>query len=308
MPESDLFKEIIALQTEQKNPKSENIDLASTQEILEVINNEDMLVAHAVKKELGNIEKAVEIITDAFKSGGRLFYVGAGTSGRLGILDASECPPTFGASPEMVQGIIAGGNEAVFKAQEGAEDKSENGAKEIIQRKIKLPDVVCGIAASGRTPFVKGAIDEAKKRGCPTIFVSTVTHEKIEELGVSADVTICPNVGPEVLAGSTRMKSGTSQKMVLNMLTTASMVKLGKTYGNVMVDLQLTNAKLKERAKKIIISITNVSYDEAEIYLKESGGHVKTALVMIKAAVAKDEAKRMLDNSDGFVRKALKLK
>lgn len=308
MPETDLFKEIIALQTEQKNPKSENIDLASTREILEIINNEDKLVAQAVQKELDNIGKAVEIITKAFKSGGRLFYVGAGTSGRLGIVDASECPPTFGASPEMVQGIIAGGKEAVFKAQEGAEDKPENGAKEITERDIKPPDVVCGIAASGRTPFVKGAIDEAKKRGCPTIFVSTVTQEKVEELGVSADVTICPNVGPEALTGSTRMKSGTAQKLVLNMLTTASMVKLGKTYGNVMVDLQLTNAKLKERAKKIIMSITGVSYDKAEKYLKESGGHVKTALVMIKSGVSKDEAKRLLIKADGFVRKALKLK
>jgi len=305
MPETDLFNEIVALQTEQKNPKSENIDLASTREILEIINNEDMLVAQAVQKELGNIEKAVEIITQAFKSGGKLFYVGAGTSGRLGIVDAAECPPTFGAEPEMVQGIIAGGKVAVFQAQEGAEDKAENGANEIISRNIKPPDIVCGIAASGRTPFVKGAIEEAKNSGCPTIFVSTVTHEKVEELGVSADVVICPNVGPEVLTGSTRMKSGTAQKMVLNMLTTASMIKLGKTYGNVMVDLQLTNAKLKERAKKIIMSITDVSYDEAEKYLVLSGGHVKTALVMIQTGASKEKAKEMLEIADGFVRKAI---
>ncbi len=305
MPETDLFKEIIALQTEQKNPRSENIDLSSTKEILEIINNEDMLVALAVQKELDNIEKAVEIITEAFKSGGRLFYVGAGTSGRLGILDASECPPTFGANPEMVQGIIAGGREAVFMAQEGAEDIPGNGAEEIASRGIDPPDVVCGIAASGRTPFVKGAMEEAKKRGCKTIFVSTVTHSKVNELGVFADIIICPEVGPEVLTGSTRMKSGTAQKMVLNMLTTASMIKLGKTYGNVMVDLQLTNAKLKERAKKIIMSITGITYDEAEKYLLESEGHVKTALVMIKSDVDKDKAKQLLSQADGFVRKAI---
>ncbi|MFH1052380.1 MAG: N-acetylmuramic acid 6-phosphate etherase [bacterium] len=305
MPETDLFKEIIALQTEQRNPRSENIDLASTKEILEIINNDDMIVALAVQEELDNIEKAVEIITKAFKSGGRLFYIGAGTSGRLGILDASECPPTFGADLEMVQGIIAGGKEAVFKAQEGAEDLPGNGAKEIIQRDIKPPDVVCGIAASGRTPFVKGAMEEAKKRGCKTIFVSTVSHEKVDELGVLADVIICPNVGPEVLTGSTRMKSGTAQKMVLNMLTTASMIQLGKTYGNVMVDLQLTNAKLRERAKKIIMSITGIEYDEAENFLNKSGGHVKTALVMIQANVNKEEATELLTKADGFVRKAM---
>jgi N-acetylmuramic acid 6-phosphate etherase len=308
MPESDLFKEIIALQTEQKNPKSADIDLVTTKEILEIINSEDMFVAKAVQKELPNIERAVDIIAEAFKSGGRLFYVGAGTSGRLGILDAAECPPTFGVNPEMVQGIIAGARDAVFQAQEGAEDNHENGAKEIIIRNINPPDVVCGIAASGRTPFVKGAMEEAIKKGCKTIILTTVTHQKVEELGVIADVVICPNVGPEVLAGSTRMKSGTAQKMVLNMLTTASMIKLGKTYGNVMVDLQLTNAKLKERAKKIIMSITGINYDDAEQYLNESEGHVKTAIVMIKAGVKKEEAQKMLKNADGFVRKALKIK
>jgi N-acetylmuramic acid 6-phosphate etherase len=305
MPEPELFKEIIALQTEQKNPRTENIDISSTAEILKMINNEDMLVALAVQEELANIEKAVEGIVWAFSRGGRLFYVGAGTSGRLGILDASECPPTFGTDHEMVQGIIAGGKEAVFVAQEGAEDLPESGAKEIVKRNIKSPDVVCGIAASGRTPFVKGALSEAKKQGCFTILVTTVTQEKITELGVEADVLICPKVGPEAIAGSTRMKSGTAQKMILNMLTTASMVKLGKTYGNIMVDLQLTNNKLKERSKKIIMSLTGVDYDEAGKFLDESGGHVKTALVMIKAKVGKEEAKHLLDRTGGFVKKAI---
>ncbi|MFC2132143.1 N-acetylmuramic acid 6-phosphate etherase [Bacteroidota bacterium] len=305
MPESDLFNEINGLHTEQKNPRTENIDLCSAYDILDLINKEDMLIALAVREELGNIEKAVDGIIAGFKYGGRLFYVGAGTSGRLGILDASECPPTFGSEPEMVQGIIAGGKEAVFRAQEGAEDKPENGANEIIERNIKPPDIVCGIAASGRTPFVKGALSEAKIRGCFTILVTTVTSDKINELGVEADVMICPKVGPEVIAGSTRMKSGTAQKIVLNMLTTASMIRLGKTYANVMVDLQLTNDKLKERAKKIVMSLTGLSYDEAEDYLNRSDGHVKTALVMIKAGVTKEKASVLLNEADGFVRVAI---
>lgn len=308
MPETDLFKEIISLQTEQKNPNTEDIDISSTYEILDMINKEDKLVAKAVKRELKNIEAAVNNIVLAFRSGGRLFYFGAGTSGRLGIVDASECPPTFGSPPEMVQGIIAGGEKAVFKAQEGAEDKPENGANEVIRLKIKPPDIVCGIAASGRTPFVKGALAEANRRGCDTILVCTVTKEKTEELGIEADVKICPVVGPEVIAGSTRMKAGTAQKMVLNMLTTASMVRLGKTYGNVMVDLQLTNEKLKERAKKTIMSLTGVSYDEAADYLAKSGGHIKTALVMIKTGVEQEEAKERLLKSGGFVRKAIETK
>ncbi|MGA2297868.1 MAG: N-acetylmuramic acid 6-phosphate etherase [FCB group bacterium] len=305
MPKSKLFNEISSLGTEQKNPKSEFIDIADTKEILEIINNEDISVAFAVQKEIPNIEKAVNKITEAFRNGGRLFYVGAGTSGRLGILDASECPPTFGTNPEMVQGIIAGGREAVFQAQEGAEDSKENGAKEIINRKILPPDIVCGIAASGRTPFVRGAFEESNKRGIATILITTISSGKAKKLGMTADIMICPVVGPEVLAGSTRMKSGTAAKLVLNMLTTASMIKLGKTYGNVMVDLQLTNAKLKERAKKIIMNITNVDYDTADEYLVKSNGHVKTALVMILGKLNKSEAQKLLTEANGFVRVAL---
>ncbi len=305
MPENDLFKEITSLATEQRNPVSENIDIASTREILNILNQQDQTVAEAVKKEIPNIEKAVNKVVERFKQGGRLFYIGAGTSGRLGILDAAECPPTFGVDPEMVQGIIAGGKQAVFRAQEGAEDSPVNGAAAIKERGLITDDVLCGLAASGRTPFVRGALLEARKQGIFTILITTVSHEQIEKLGVEADVKICPNVGPEVITGSTRMKSGTAQKLVLNMITTASMVLLGKTYGNVMVDLQLTNNKLKERAKKIIMSLTGVGYDQAVKYLNESGGHVKTALVMILADVSAHEAGKRLKEADGFVKKAI---
>lgn len=305
MPESELFYEISSLPTEQKNKLSENIDISEANEILEIINNEDAKVADAVRNELEHIGEAVKIIVNAFKKGGRLFYFGAGTSGRLGILDAAECPPTFGTNPEMVQGIIAGGSQAVFRAQEGAEDLPENGAKEVRNLKITPNDVVCGIAASGRTPFVKGAINEANLLGIPTILVTTIPREQAKQLGMKADVMICPDVGPEVITGSTRMKSGTAQKLVLNMLTSASMVLLGKTYGNVMIDLQLTNNKLKERARKIIMEITSVDYDTAGKYLSEADGNVKTAIFMILSGLNFEESKEKLEKSGGFIKKAL---
>ncbi|MCL5990997.1 MAG: N-acetylmuramic acid 6-phosphate etherase [Bacteroidetes bacterium] len=305
MPESKLFIEIASLETEQKNPQTENIDIASTKEILGMINDEDLTVASAVRKEIPNITKAVDRLVESFKAGGRLYYFGAGTSGRLGIVDAAECPPTFGTDPEMVQCIIAGGHKAVFKAQEGAEDAPENGAREIIERGIRTPDVVCGIAASGRTPFVKGALEEARKRNIFTILIATVPKKKAIENGMIADIMICPVVGPEVITGSTRMKSGTAQKLVLNMLTTASMVRLGKTLGNVMVDLQLTNAKLRERANRILMMLADVDYDTAEKILKENGGHVKTALVMLLADVDVEQAKARLKKAGGFIKKAI---
>ncbi len=307
MPENEIFKEISSLETEQRNPASETIDLASTREILEIINSEDSRIPAAVAAEITNIETAVDHIVACFRAGGRLFYVGAGTSGRLGILDASECPPTFGTNPEMVQGIIAGGKEAVFRAQEGAEDRPENGAAEIIRAGVTSGDVVCGIAASGRTPFVKGALLQAGKTGAYTILVTTVPRSHAIELGAEADVYICPDVGPEVVTGSTRMKSGTAQKLVLNMLTTASMIRLGKTLGNVMVDLQQTNIKLKERSRRIIMMATGVDYDKAEETLGTTGGNVKTALVMIMAGVGFEKAKELLRQADGFVRIAVKL-
>jgi N-acetylmuramic acid 6-phosphate etherase len=207
----------------------------------------------------------------------------------------------------MVQGIIAGGDPAVFQAQEGAEDSFDNGANEIMKRSVNPPDVVVGLAASGRTPFVKGALQEANKRGCYTVLITTVSQEQAEELGVIADTKICPNVGAEVIMGSTRMKSGTAQKLVLNMLSTASMIKLGKTYGNVMVDLQLTNKKLEERAKRIVMSLSGVSYDEAANYLNAAQGNVKTALVMIFGDCSQADAKDVISKAKGHVKQAIKL-
>jgi N-acetylmuramic acid 6-phosphate etherase len=302
---TSLFKEISNLATEQRNQKSSDIDLMSTMEILQLINSEDAMVANAVKDELLNIAQAVDIITEQFKVGGRLFYVGAGTSGRLGIVDASECPPTFGTDPEMVQGIIAGGEKAIFKAQEGAEDSPEHGAQALIENNVNHKDVICGIAASGRTPFVRGALDKAISMGCHTILVTTNSREQLHELGVNAEIVIAPHVGPEVIAGSTRMKSGTAQKMILNMLTTASMIRLGKSYGNIMVDLQLTNAKLRERAKRIIMEIADVEYEKASAVLEAAKGHVKTALVMLLADVDAQTATEKLLDADGFIKNAL---
>lgn len=307
MSESKLFREIASLQTEQNNPKTKDIDMLTAEDILTLINDEDMLVALAVRKCIPQISIAVGRIADCFRRGGRLFYVGAGTSGRLGIVDASECPPTFGSAPEMVQAIIAGGKDAVFQAQEGAEDKHENGAEEVVENGITANDVLCGIAASGRTPFVRGALQEARSRGIFTVMVTTSSDKNIKDLNIVADVIINPQVGPEVVAGSTRLKSGTAQKLVLNMLTTASMILIGKTYGNIMVDLQLTNAKLKERAKNILMTTTGVDYRSAEKYLDESGGNVKTAMVMILAGIDCEKARKLLEESGGFVKNAIRL-
>lgn len=307
MASTTLFDEIKSLRTEQNNYASRYIDTADTAGILRIINEEDKLVPLAVERELPSIEKAVDGIVRGFRQGGRLFYVGAGTSGRLGIVDASECPPTFGTDSDMVQGIIAGGTAAIFKAQEGAEDSFEGGRDALIHAGLDSKDIVCGIAASGRTPFVRGAIEYANSIKCFTVFVSTSSREHINSLGLNVDVVICPDVGPEVVEGSTRMKSGTAQKLVLNMLTTASMIKLGKTLGNVMVDLQLTNEKLKERAKRIIMRICEIDYDTASHYLILSNGHVKTALVMILGSVDFEKATELLAQSGGFVRNAIEI-
>ncbi|MGA7836964.1 MAG: N-acetylmuramic acid 6-phosphate etherase [Ignavibacteriaceae bacterium] len=302
----DLFAEISKLHTEQRNKNSMNIDAGSTSEILKIINNEDKTVPLAVEKELPYIEQAVELIVAALKNEGRLLYFGAGTSGRLGVVDASECPPTFGSDPELIQGFIAGGKEAMFRAQEGAEDLEENGAKDVIAAKVNSKDIVCGIAASRRTPYVIGAVKKAKELGAKTLYLTCNPREEFNIKEV--DVAICPYVGPEVIMGSTRMKSGTAQKLVLNMLTTASMIRLGKVYENMMIDLQMTNKKLVERSKRIVMTITGINYDEAADVLKKADGHVKTALVMMKANVSAEEAKARLQKSDGFVRKAIDLK
>jgi N-acetylmuramic acid 6-phosphate etherase len=305
-----LFEQLKTIATEQRNPATMDIDARSVKEILTLINNEDKKVALAVETQIDYIAAAVEYVVRAFKNGGRLIYVGAGTSGRLGVVDASECPPTFGSDPEMVQGLIAGGEQAMFRAQEGAEDKEENGARDMEKKSVGPKDVVCGIAASLRTPYVIGAVKQAKRRGATTLYVTTNPRSKLEspdftELRNSLDVAICPEVGPEVIMGSTRMKSGTAQKLVLNMITTTAMIRLGKVYENMMIDLQMTNLKLRERAKRVVMTITGVSYDDAAIYLEQAGGHVKTALVMIKAGVSAEEARRRLEKAEGFVRLAI---
>jgi len=297
-----LFGELTKLATEQRNARTMQIDAASVEEIVSLINSEDHLVAPAIKEELPYVVEAVELIVSAFEQGGRLFYVGAGTSGRLGVLDASECPPTFGTRPEMVQGLIAGGPDAVFRSKEGAEDDPDNGVRAIQEAGVKSIDVVCGIAASSRTPYVVGAIEYARKLGCKTLFITTNPREDFE---IDVDVAICPVVGPEVIMGSTRMKSGTAQKLVLNMLTTASMIRRGKVYENMMIDLQMTNRKLVERARRIVMTVTGVSYEVASDVLEESGGHVKTALVMVLSDVDVNEARTRLTEAGGFVREAI---
>lgn len=299
----DLFSELQKLSTEQRNSKSKDIDTLPTSEILKIINEEDKTVPFAVEKELPFITQAVDLIVKALKSGGRLLYFGAGTSGRLGVIDAAECPPTFGTPFEQIQGFIAGGREAMFKAQEGAEDKEENGAFDVLKAGVTDKDVVCGIAASRRTPYVIGAVKKAKELNAKTIFITCNPREQFNI--ESVDIAICPYVGPEVIMGSTRMKSGTAQKLVLNMLTTAAMIRLGKVYENMMVDLQMTNLKLKERSKKIIMTVTGVDYDKAEDVLIKAGGNVKTAIVMILSNVDAEEAKIKIAKADGFIKKAI---
>jgi len=311
MAESDLFRQLQSLTTEKRNPRSMRIDAASTEEILRIINDEDARVVPAVREELPYVAEAVELVVEAFKNGGRLIYAGAGTSGRLGVLDAAECPPTFGSPPELVQGLIAGGKEAMFVAQEGAEDHESNGrdALKSLPRSdgelgITPEDVVCGIAASRRTPFVVGAVKYAREVGCKTLFVTCNPRDQFD-LHDYVDVAICAAVGPEVIMGSTRMKSGTAQKLVLNMITTTAFVRMGKVYENMMIDLQMTNEKLKERSKRIVMIATGVDYPEAKRVLDAAGGHVKTALVMILADVDADTARARLDAADGFVREAI---
>ena len=301
----DVYDEIKDLVTEAQNEKTRLIDSASTLEILQLINNEDKTIPEIVAAEIPYIVQAVDMLTEVFKSGGRLFYVGAGTSGRLGVLDASECPPTFGSDPDMVQGIIAGGYNALRIAVEGAEDNFEQGKTDLKNAGFKKGDVVCGIAASKRTPYVLGAVDYAKEIGAKSIYI---TCNPRENFNVPVDVAICPVVGPEVVMGSTRMKAGTATKLVLNMLTTAAMVRLGKTYGNMMVDLKMTSKKLEERAKRTVMVVTGLSYEDSAQLLQKAEGHVKTALVMHLANLSFDEARKRLRDSEGFVRSAIESK
>ncbi|UUV15778.1 N-acetylmuramic acid 6-phosphate etherase [Clostridioides difficile] len=298
-----LIKTLENLVTEDRNKNTLQIDKEDTLGIIELINNEDKTVAYAVEEQKESIAKAVDIIVDRMKQGGRLFYIGAGTSGRIGILDATECPPTYGVDFELVQAIIAGGNQAIFKAVEGAEDDKELGKQDIIDRGVTSKDVICGIAASGRTPYVIGAMEYAKELGCAVL---SITMNPNSEMSKKADLPINIIVGAEVIMGSTRMKSGTAQKMVCNMLTTASMVKMGKVYSNLMVDVKTSNEKLVERAKRIIMIATNVKYDVAEKFLEEADNSVKLAIFMIKSGLDKDSAKNILDRQEGYISEALK--
>lgn len=292
------------LGTEQINPATREIDLASPLGIAQLMNAQDALVAAAVGRQNHVIAEAIERVSESFQQGGRLVYAGSGTSGRLGILDASECPPTFGSPPEMVQGLIAGGPQAVFRAHEGAEDSPEQGAADVAALQLGPNDTLCGLAASGRTPYVIGTMAEAKRRGAGTIFVCCVSPSQLPK-ELQADILIAVEVGPEVIAGSTRLKSGTAQKMVCNMITTGAMIRIGKVWHNVMVDLQLTNQKLHERARRILVTYAGVSYEEAVRLLDESGGHVKTALVMALSGLSASQARNRLEAANGFIRKAL---
>ena len=286
--------------TESQNPLTDRIDTLSTAGILRLINREDAHVAACVRRAVPDIACAVDMIAEAFRNGGRLFYVGAGTSGRLGILDASECPPTFGTKPNMVQGVIAGGRKAVFRAIEGAEDR--DGSGEISAHGVSPGDVVVGIAACGKTRFVRTALGEARKRGSRTVLVASNPPAKDDP---AVDVRISVVVGPEVIAGSTRMKAGTAAKMVLNMLTTASMVKIGKTYGNLMVDLTARSLKLRDRAARIVMHLTGLSRARAELYLKRAKGNAKVATVMARRGVGYKDALALLKNARGFLRGVL---
>ncbi|HIG73821.1 MAG TPA: N-acetylmuramic acid 6-phosphate etherase [Bacteroidetes bacterium] len=302
-----LFEQLQKLTTEKRNPRSMGIDVAPLPEVLDLIHAEDRRAVEAVTPELPYVAQAVEILVDAFQNGGRLFYAGAGTSGRLGVLDAAECPPTFGTDPEMVQGLIAGGNAAMFKAQEGAEDHESYGADAVDEAGVTERDVVCGIAASRRTPYVAGAVQRAKELGARTLFVTCNPRDAFEasDLDAITDVAMCADVGPEVIMGSTRMKSGTATKLILNMLSTASMIRMGKVYENMMVDLQMTNAKLVERSRRIVMMATGVDYDTAGSTLEAAGGHVKTALVMLLADVDAETARQRIEAGGGFVRHAI---
>ena len=290
-------------ETERRNPRTAEIDLAGPLEIVDLINAEDRSVPDAVAGQREAIARAIELAEGAFRAGGRLIYVGAGTSGRLGVLDASEIPPTFGAPPELVQGIIAGGAPALTRSQEGAEDVVENGAKEIDAREVGPNDFVLGIAASGTTPYVRAALVRARERGAKTGILSCSNIPG--DFTAAVDVVILPIVGPEVVTGSTRMKAGTATKLVLNTITTGAMIRLGKTFGNLMVDLRATNDKLRDRSERIVMEVCVVTREAAREILSAAGGSVKLAIVMHKLGVSREDAERALEQVGGVIRKVV---
>ncbi|HEV2883766.1 MAG TPA: N-acetylmuramic acid 6-phosphate etherase [Pyrinomonadaceae bacterium] len=288
--------------TEQENPNTANLSTSSLEEILNLINAEDALVAPAVGKVLPQIESAINGIVDRLKAGGRLFYIGTGTSGRLGVLDASECPPTFGVSPELVQAVIAGGYEACYRAVEASEDDADAGAKDLDKRSFKKTDALVGIAASGATPYTVGALKHARDLGAFTIALTCAPGSLITKF---AEVSIIPVVGPEVVAGSTRLKAGTAQKLVLNMLSTASMIRLGYVSGNRMTSVQTRNVKLRARARRILMAETGLSDEKATDLLETAGGDLRVALVMAKTGSGVDTAKNALASANGVVEQAI---
>ena len=289
--------------TERRNPRTSAIDLASPLEIVDLLGAEDRTVATAVASQREQIARAVELAEAAFRAGGRLFYVGAGTSGRLGVLDASECPPTFGTDPEMVQGIIAGGLDALVRSQEGAEDVASDGAAQMDLRGVGERDFVVGIAASGTTPYVHGALARAAELGARTAIVAcSPPPSALLEL---VDVAIVPITGPEAVTGSTRMKAGTATKLVLNTISTGAMIRIGKTFGNLMVDLRAMSQKLVDRGERIMMEVCGVSREEARRLIDSAGGAVKTAIVMQKLGVSRAEAERTLGEAGGVVRRVV---
>lgn len=290
--------------TESRNEASTHIDQLSTLEMLQVINNEDKKVPLAVEKTLPQIAQLVDKVTDAFQRGGRLIYSGAGTSGRLGILDASECPPTYGTPHEQVIGLIAGGHQAIFRAVENAEDKPELGEQDLKNINFNQNDVLVGIAASGRTPYVLGAMKYARALGATVAAISCNPDSPVSQ---AADIAITPIVGAEVVTGSSRMKAGTAQKLILNMITTGAMIRIGKVFGNLMVDVEATNAKLIERQTKIVMEATECDRQTAESALQQCDRHCKTAILMILSGLNADEARQLLAKNHGFIRTALNI-
>ena len=296
------FEEFARLATEQRNPRTFDLDTLDVDGVLQRISAEDHTVPAAVARELPHIAKAVDLVVASFRLGGRLIYAGAGTSGRLGVLDASECPPTFGSDPDSVQGVMAGGYGALIRAVEGAEDRAEEGEQAMDERGVGPKDTVIGLAASRRTPFVVAAVARARALGARTAYVTCTPRS---EFTLDVDVAICPEVGPEALMGSTRMKAGTAQKLVLNMITTTAFVRMGKVYENMMVDLMATSQKLVERSRRTVMTVTGVDYDTAASAIAAAGKSVKTAIVMLKAGCSRAEAEARLAAARGFVRAAL---
>ena len=290
------------LTTEQRNPASESIDSLSALEIVRLMNAEDAKVAEAVAREAESIARAIDVIADRVGRGGRLVYLGAGTSGRLGVLDATECPPTFNTPPAMVVGLIAGGHTALTRSVEGAEDHPEHGERDLKDIRFSSQDVLVGIATSGRTPYVIGGLKYARRLGAFTVGISCNDQSALSD---QCDLNITPVVGPEVISGSTRLKAGTATKMVLNMLTTGAMVRLGKTFGNLMVDLRATNSKLTLRARRIVATLTGLSEEEAERELARCGGELKTTVVAHRRGLSPEEARKRLAQAGGHLRQAL---